>query len=561
MTAPALKLPENPLAGAWRAAVEDAAQAIDPIARLMDPSFTASQWEYEWSRIGLEIPGVLHAKQNEALLHLARHRWLFWGNQAGKSTLGAIDLVLLCLGRHPHQKWRPPVHCWASALTWELWENILLPELLTWIPKERIVDAPEPYRKSSKRDIVIRADNGSLSRITGKAAEQGAERYQSARVHRVWLDEEHPESVWDEMQPRLLRFGGDTIATMTPLKGFTWVYGRIYEPVQAGKIAPERHWFSHAGPRDNPGIKRSEVREMEKELQHNPAQLAARVSGLFVRPVGAVLPFDIQKHGVTLKPEQLKELVPKCRHYGAVDLGKWRFAFVWAMVQPDGSVLFAGETFSQNEDDDARAKQIDTLLTQYDVPDDIILRADNADPASLAELNAALERRSSKYFFTPVDGANKLKKAGILRLESLMNRGALWVNRAIGTAGQWLKVPPWFTGVWRVGQNASSLGKPVEGSRLTWEWNNWQYPKAIDGKIQKDEPDDASADGADACDGARYLVMTWLGPLDVHARPKHKTFEQRVWDDAKKDKSDEEDEDGGEHFAGEEFGDVIREGE
>jgi phage terminase large subunit-like protein len=145
---------------------------------------------------------------------------------------------MLCLGRHPLQKWEPPVHCWASALTWELWENILLPELLTWIPVDRIVSAPPPFKKSTRRDIIIRADNGKLSRITGKAAEQGAERYQSARVHRVWLDEEHPESVWDEMQPRLLRFGGDTIATMTPLKGFTWVYGRVYEPFKTAKIPP-----------------------------------------------------------------------------------------------------------------------------------------------------------------------------------------------------------------------------------------------------------------------------------------------------------------------------------
>lgn len=557
MTAPA-GLPPSPFAGAWKSAREDGAAAIDPLERLLNPRFKQALWEYEWSRVGLEIPGQMHPKQLEALTQEARHRWLFWGNQAGKTTLAAIDVVLLCLGRHPLQKWKPPVHCWASALTWELWENILLPELLTWIPRDRIVDAPEPFRKSSKRDIIVRADNGALSRITGKAAEQGAERYQSARVHRVWLDEEHPESVWDEMQPRLLRFGGDTLATMTPLKGFTWVYGRIYEPLQSGRIKVGRHWFSHAGPKDNPGIKRAEIHELEEELKHNPAQLAARVSGLFVRPVGAVLPFDLQKHGQDRTVEQIKAMVPKCRQYGAVDLGKWRFGFVWAQIEGDGTLAWTGEIFSQNEDVDTRAMKIDTMLTQYEVPADIIIRADNADPKGLAELNAALERRHSKYFIVPVDAADKLKAAGILRLESLLNRGATWVWRSLGTAAMWPIVPKWFTGVWRVGQNASSLGKPVEGSRLIWEWNNWQYPKAIDGKVQKDEPDDASADGADCCDAARYLVMAWLGPLETHKAKKHPTHEEAIWKEATQDSGDD---DGEQETEGDDYGDTIREGE
>jgi hypothetical protein len=80
--------------------------------------------------------------------------------------------------------------------------------------------------------------------------------------------------------------------------------------------------------------------------------------------------------------------------------------------------------------------------------------------------------------------------------------------------------------VWRLGMSASAPGKPVEGSRLIWEMNNWQYPKLADGKIQKDEPDDATADGADACDGVRYMVMTWLGPLETTKERKHPTFEQ-----------------------------------
>lgn len=522
------------------------APVTDPLQRLLDPAFTETLWEYEFSRVSPEIPGQLHPKQLEALTHPARHRWLFWGNQVGKTTVGAVDLDLLALGRHPVQKWAPPVHCWASALTWELWENILLPELLTWLPVDRIVSAPPPFKKSQRRDIIVRADNGKLSRITGKAAEQGADRYQSARVHRVWLDEEHPEAVWDEMQPRLLRFGGDTIATMTPLKGFTWVYGRVYEPVTAGRIAPERHWSSHAGLEDNPSITPAALNELKEELKHNPAQLAARLSGLFVRPIGAVWPFDIKVNGRDLTDEQLRALVAKGRHYAAIDLGKWRWIFLWGIVGPDGELTIVGEVFSQNEDVDVRAKKLDELLSKYDVPEGIVIRADNADPKSIAELNGALDRRNSRYLVAGVDAMAKAKAAGITRVESLLNRKALFLMRTLGN-GQ----------VWRLGMSTSSMGKPVEGSRLVWEMNNWQYPKAIDGKVQKDEPDDATADGADGCDAVRYLVMTWLGPIELPETKQHKSAEQEIWDDAlgRTSGDDEEFESDGNVY-----GDVVQEG-
>lgn len=535
------------------------AEVVDPLKRLFDPGFTEPLWEYEFSRVSPDIPGALHTKQLEAFVHNSRHRWLFWGNQVGKTTLGAVDVVMLCLGRHPNQKWQPPVHCWASALTWELWENILLPELLTWIPVDRIVAAPPPHKKSTNRSIIIRADNGKLSRITGKAAEQGADRYQSAKVHRVWLDEEHPEAVWDEMQPRLLRFGGDTIATMTPLKGFTWVYGRVYEPFKANRIPPERHWCSHAGLEDNPSITPEALNELKEELKHNPAQLAARLSGLFVRPIGAVWPFDIEVHGRALTDEQLQSLVARGRHYGAIDLGKWRWIFLWGIVGPDGELTIVGEVFSQNEDVDTRARRLDELLTKWDVPgieaarvdghgsarSGIIIRADNADPKSIEELNAALDRRKSKYLVAGVEAAAKIKSAGITRVESLLNRKALFVRRGLG-AGE----------VWRLGMSTSGLGKPVEGSRLVWEMNNWQYPKAIDGKVQKDEPDDATADGADGCDGLRYLVMTWLGPMEVPSAKAHKSAEEEIWDEALGRVADDEDD----APEGSEYGDIVQEG-
>ena len=126
---------------------------------------------------------------------------------------------------------------WASALTWELWEQILLPELLTWIPADRIISAPPPHQSApGRRTIMVRADDGTVSRIMGKAAAQGARTYQSAKITHCWLDEEHPEAIWDELQPRLVRYGGTTTTTATPLLGLTWLYHRLYMGHKRGTL-------------------------------------------------------------------------------------------------------------------------------------------------------------------------------------------------------------------------------------------------------------------------------------------------------------------------------------
>ena len=497
---------------------------IDPLQRLMDPSFTPVTWPYDGSKIGADIPGKLHVKQLEALHNPAIHRWPFWGNQTGKTTLGAVDLVLSALGRHPMQtaglEPMPPFTGWASALSWELWEKILLPELLTWIPRDRLLDAPTPYLHSTKRDLVIRADNGTESRITGKAAEQGPSKYQSARVNKVWLDEEHPKAIWDEMQPRLLRYGGRTLATMTPILGMTWVYGEVYEPVKLGAIPTSRHWFSHAGIADNPSISEAALIELRAELANNPSQLAAREHGYFVKPIGAVYSFDLATHGIDLEGEALRAFLKRTRHYGGVDFGKWRFAFSWGGVeksgQDEGALTLIDEVFSQNEDMDVRAKRIHEQLTHYGVKD-ILIYGDCADPDGLRELNQAFERLNSPYYVIAVNMTNKNRSSGILRVEGLLNRKALKVRRGIGRDSLWFQ-----------GRNASSNGRPVRGSRLVWEFVNWQYPKSIEGKVVKEEPDDATADGADMMDELRYLVMEWLGPLVVEQPRRALTLTERL---------------------------------
>lgn len=493
------------------------AGSVDPLRRLLDPTFTDRLWEYEYSQTDPDIPGNLHAKQQNALGSQAKHRWLFWGNQTGKTTLGAVDTVLKALGRHPYrQYWKPPVTIWASALTWDLWESILLPELLTWIPKDRIITSPSPRRHSTNRVIEIRADNGTTSRIIGKSAEQGADKYQSARVHHVWLDEEHPESVWNEMQPRLLRFGGTTLATMTPLKGFSWVYHRIYEPWKNGKSDPQLHFCSHAGLSDNPAIGQTEIDALSDALKHNRAQLAARLSGAFVAPEGLALGFDPEVHPEALTDDRARELVAMGQAFGGIDFGHWRFAFTLWAADRDGVVHQIDEYFDQRSTDvnlsplERRAKAIAEMCRKYGCPDSLRIWGDAANPTDIAELNTHLRRQDGiRYGVVPVAMENKLRNASVERLNDLLGRRAIRFRRGVMAGKAWL-----------LGLNAASSGTPVEGSRLIWEMQNWCYPNPQEGKAQEQDPNDHSADGADAIASMRYAVMSWWRPAKAEQKPE-----------------------------------------
>lgn len=491
---------------------------VDPVKRLLDPAFTETLWEYEGSRTEPMIPGQLHTKQHLILHSSARHRFAFWGNQVGKSTIGAVDVVLTALGRHPVEPWAPPTTQWASALTWELWENILLPELLTWIPGDRLLDAPEPYKHSTKRHVLVRADNGKISRITGKAAEQGRAKYQSARLHKVWLDEEHPEDIWNELQPRLVRLGGRTINTMTPLKGLTWVYRRYYEPWRNNKIDKSAVYISHAGLKDNPSVTEEALNALRDEFKHNPAQLAAREEGQFVKPEGVVLPFDPEKH---ITPElftshDAQRLISQGRPFGALDFGLWRFAFTLWVPDENGVLYLIDEHFSQREDLNTRAKKVGDILDRWHIKR-LPIWGDCANPQDILEINNAFRRQSLPFVVTGVAAEHKIIKVGVERMENLMNRGAFQVRRDIGK-GQ----------MWRLGFNASRPGDPMEGSRWIWEVNNWQYPKTEDGKLQKDVPDDASADGADMMASSRYGIMSWWKAANPEDESPVRAFDPAV---------------------------------
>lgn len=485
----------------------------DPLQMLMSGSVdnTEGVWNYGNSWVG-PVMSSLHGKQRAALASPARHRFLLWGNQSGKTSFSAIDAALFALKRHPtHPPPPEPLRIWCSSLSWDLWENIQLPELLTWLPRDRVLDAPTPFTKSTKRLIRVRADDGTVTHIWGKSAEQGRDKYQASRIHYVWLDEEHPEGVWDELQPRLSRFGGISLTSVTPLKGFTWLYWRIYEPWKTGRSRDENLFVNHAGMADNPSISDVEVAELRESLKHDPVQMAARLDGTFAQPAGIALKmFDPGKHRQSWTDADLVRAVTDqdWEILVGIDFGWWRFAAVLIVVDRAGRLHLVEEMFSQCETADKRAADLVAMCKPYlGGKGRMRIVGDAANPQDINELNLALGRVltdetseiSRRFRCTAVKAEAKARAASVDRLNSLFKRNAFLVRKELGENLSW-----------RMGMKASSDGNLTLGSRWMYEANAWRYPDSGDEKAQIQDPDDNTADGADSIAATRYAVMTHL---------------------------------------------------
>lgn len=257
-----------------------------------------------------------------------------------------------------------------------------------------------------------------------------------------------------------------------------------------------------------------------KEAQH---QVTGRAEGVALR-------FDAGRHLVDLTDAEAAQLVQRGLQsrglsvFGGIDFGAWRFGFTLWVVTPAGIVTRVDEYFAQRLPGEAsltdRAKAIHAVCESYGIPvteRTIPIWGDAANPTDILELNLAFRNGwvdergqtvTSRLRVVPVAGEHKARKTSVDRLNNLLDRNALQFRRGVRYE-------------WRYGMNAGHEGTPQVSSRLLWEMENWAYPIPRPGMEQGQDPDDATADGADCVASMRYAIMSWWSPTRVPAHLTH----------------------------------------
>jgi len=226
----------------------------------------------------------------------------------------------------------------------------------------------------------------------------------------------------------------------------------------------------------------------------------------------AITGYVPEVHDIDWTDEEIYNAVGRgeLRAFAGIDFGAWRFTFTLYAADEEGDIHILDEYFSQRENLATRAQKIHEMCVGYGIkPKGFMVAGDNANPTDITEINEAFRRGwlkdgkqvKSKYVVHPVAAANKARVTSVERIADLFAAVRLRVRSTLGEDM-----------AWSLGMNASSDGTPMAGSRLKWEWQHWSYPDPLEGRAQKQDPDDDTADGGDSIASMRYAIMTHLYP-------------------------------------------------
>lgn len=308
------------------------------------------------------------------------------GNRTGKTELGAQLTVAHALGGD-----HPDVLAWcalngldasaiplgpgkvcASALTGPDSMRYLRDKLDRYLPA-----GSTWYNRFGQGEAWVKLPNGGL--ILCKSNDQGRRSFQGDSWRFVWLDEEHDEPIYDEAVMRLLDQGGTCCMTMTPLKGFTWVYDRWV--AKADDDAQVAYLYME----DNPHLPAKEVARIIAKMSDH--QKAARTRGAFMALEGLIYP-EWQPHLHVIDPFPLPPEWPRFRW---IDFGtRAPFACVWvAWDKSDDTVYLYREHYDTDLTTEQHAELIEAMEKAANDPH---ISWTAADPAGLDQIKT-LKRR------------------------------------------------------------------------------------------------------------------------------------------------------------------------
>jgi phage terminase large subunit-like protein len=349
-----------------------------------------------------------HQKQKEFHANPSRNRWVFGGNRTGKTECGAVEAV----------RWatRRPVEGWVVSLSRQMSRDITQAKILKYLDKSQIIETVmHQGRKGSPEYgvidfIIVLTKCKNLSKITFKSCEQGREKFQGTGLDFVWFDEEPPEDIYEECLIRTLDKEGSCVwATMTPLKGKTWVYDKIYLN-QSGDISVMfMSW------EDNPYLLPSEIKKMQSALSSDA--LESRKYGRFMEGTGLVFsefcadanvidPFDIPKAWYTCV---------------SIDPGYTSpTAALWLSVDADANIYVVADYYVAEKQVDHHAREVKRISEQLGFENPYVIIDSNAtartigNPESVAQqfLNYGI-KVDPKVDKTVIEGIMKVK--GLLK--------------------------------------------------------------------------------------------------------------------------------------------------
>jgi phage terminase large subunit-like protein len=280
------------------------------------------------------------------------------GNRSGKTEVGAALTTAWAEGKEyfrGEKAWswvanlpipvKTAKNIWIVGLDFNVLRDVIWREKLFtganhpgFIPKDATV---ANVREADKQ---IFLSNNAV--ITGKSADSGREKFQSASVDLAWIDEECDAEIFDETYQRTIDCGGKIIVTVTPLTDISsaanqpWIFD-LKEQMMAGRKDIK---FVYLNVLDNPIISQDEKTKLLAKWAGHPEE-RARIYGEFVRRSGLVYPMWDKKVHIKRIGQPPRDWMRVC----SIDpAATGTTAALWGAIDPAGNIHLFKEYYEKD---------------------------------------------------------------------------------------------------------------------------------------------------------------------------------------------------------------------
>lgn len=503
----------------------------------------------------------LHSQQRQFVARTGRRAIVLAANQIGKTEGEMRDVLHCARGEHPYRKLPPQSTLWIGCPDYPTYVRVQRPAFDKWCPAEWIIGE---FHETDKYVDIKRADGG-VCKIFFLSYDMPRSKWQGAAVDGIWLDEEPPEDIFNECQARLVTTRGWFILTFTPVEGIGWWYDRIWIPALLGQNGwqpftagmaeydPDNAAECNVGRVLVPHLTREWVIDFAKQYP-DPDERAIRVFGHVRSRSGLVYKMyapDIHHVAAFTVP----------RHWplwGGLDPGFHGFAAELFTQDEMGAVFRVGEFYSSHEATAVRLAGLEAVVRAVrddepeveekwhpyrqddekpEVLEPVVFFVDTEDPQVVLELNLEAARIGAIAAFASLDQGLKARKAGILRMQQLLQPDMARARPELVTRPTPATGEPTFylcdvpESEWR------DKDRLVHGDRLAWEMERYAWKPVTRQGVDPDDANDPSAGGAHALSACRYGAMARLGPAEEPKKEKKddgsplSEIERMVWGD------------------------------
>lgn len=291
----------------------------------------------------------------------ARERAFIGANGSGKTWgLGGYEMTLHLTGNYPGwwkgRRFNHPIQAWCAGDTTQTVRDILQTKLVgppgqegTGLIPGDLLEIKDIKKKAGSvpdaiESVMVKHVSGGKSWLVFKSFDQGRRSFQGTEQHVIWLDEECPDTVYDECLMRTRSVGGMTMLTFTPINGLTQLVlsfmpnGLI--PMD-GKISSSR-FVVNATWEDAPHLTKKEKKEIiEGTLPH---LRDARSKG--TPSIGSGVIYPISHADLEVDDFEIPVWWP--RVYG-LDYG-WNWtAALWAAWDKESDVIYIYNAYKRGQ--------------------------------------------------------------------------------------------------------------------------------------------------------------------------------------------------------------------